>query len=139
MLRASKTNERRKMRIFKKIAEIKTDCQLSKRVPIRDVKGYLEDEFERAKVREEYIVELEDKLKLAADLRMKYDAMLVVQEKVSERVKRQDERIKKLKEELKKELEEKIKLKAKLADLRINAKKVANRKCKKTIDKPKAF
>lgn len=119
------------MSIFKKVAELKTDCQLSKQVSVRDVKGYLEDEFERAKVREEYIVELEDKLKLAADLQMKYDTMLVVQEKVSERVKRQDERIKKLKEELKKELDEKIKLKAKITDLRINAKKVESRKGKK--------
>lgn len=123
------------MRFFKKISEIKTDCQLSKRVPVRDVKGYLEDEFERAKVREEYIVELEDKLKLAAELQIKYDAMLVVQEKVSERVKRQDERIKKLKEELKKELDEKVKLKAKLTDLRINAKKVADRNSKKCSKK----
>lgn len=116
------------MNLIKKVSAIKGEMQLSKKVSVKDVKGYLEDEFERAKAREEYIVELENKLKEAAELKIKYDAMLVVQAKVSERVKRQDERIKALKEELKKELSEKVKLKAKITDLRINSKKAIAKK-----------
>lgn len=116
------------MNLIKRVSDIKGEMQLSKKVSVKDVKGYLEDEFERAKAREEYIVELENKLKEATDLQIKYDTMLVVQEKVSERVKRQDERIKALKEELKKELSEKVKLKAKITDLRINSKKAVAKK-----------
>ena len=119
------------MNLIKRASAIKGEMQLSKKVSVKDVKGYLEDEFERAKVREEYIVELENKLKEATDLKIKYDTMLVVQEKVSERVKRQDERIKALKEELEKEISEKVKLKAKITDLRINSKKAIAKKSAK--------
>lgn len=116
------------MNLIKRVSAIKGEMQLSKKVSVKDVKGYLEDEFERAKVREQYIAELENELKGAAELQIKYNAMLVVQEKISERVKRQDERIKALKEELKKELSEKVKLKAKITDLRINSKKAVAKK-----------
>lgn len=119
------------MNLIKKVSAIKGEMQLSKKVSVKDVKGYLEDEFERAKAREQYIVELENELKEAADLQIKYNTMLVVQEKISERVKRQDERIKALKEELKKELSEKVKLKAKITDLRINSKKAVAKKSAK--------
>lgn len=119
------------MNLIKRLQVVKGEMQLSKKVSVKDVKEYLEDEFERAKAREEYIVELENKLKEATDLKIKYDAMLVVQEKVSERVERQDERIKALKEELKKELSEKVNLKAKITDLRINSKKAIAKKSAK--------
>lgn len=97
--------------------------ELTKSIQVVDVKGYLQKEFDRAEEREKYIVELEDKMKEAEKISIKYDALLVVQEKTQARIERQDQRIKDLNAEIEaRKNAEKI-LRSKLVDVKVNAEK----------------
>lgn len=97
--------------------------ELTKSIQIVDVKGYLQKEFDRAEEREKYIVELEDKMKEAEKTSIKYDALLVIQEKTQTRIERQDKRIKELNAEIEaRKNAEKI-LRSKLVDVKVNAEK----------------
>ena len=97
--------------------------ELTKSIPVVDVKGYLQKEFERAEEREKYIVELEDKMKEAEKTSIKYDALLVVQEKTQSRIERQDKRIKDLNAEIEERKTAEKLLRSKLVDVRANAEK----------------
>ena len=119
------------MQIFKKLKVDKSSRPsraedrygLTKTVKITDVKGYLQKEFERAKEREEYIVAQDEKISELEQVSIKYDAMLVVQEKTQERIERQDALIKKLRDEVSKHKETEKALRAKITDIKINAEK----------------
>lgn len=127
------------MQIFKKLKVDKSSRPnqaddpygLTKAVEITDVKGYLQKEFERAKEREEYIVAQDEKINELEQVSIKYDAMLVVQEKTQERIERQDELIKKLRDDIKKHKETEKALRAKIVDIKINAEKKLKAKTQK--------
>lgn len=97
--------------------------ELTKRIQAVDVKGYLQKEFDRAEEREKYIVELEDKMKEAEKTSIKYDALLVVQEKTQERIERQDQRIKDLNAEIEARKDAEKILRSRLVDVKVNAEK----------------
>jgi hypothetical protein len=114
------------MQIFKKLKKIKGGDDrygLTKTVKITDVKGYLQKEFDRAKDREEFIEKQREKIAELEQVSIKYDAMLVVQEKTQERIERQDALIKKLRDEVSKHKETEKALRAKITDIKINAEK----------------
>lgn len=108
-----------------KVSEINPEdkYELTKSVQVVDVKGYLQKEFERAEEREAYIVELEDKMKEMEKTAIKYDALLVVQEKTQARIERQDQRIKDLNAEIEERKTTEKLLRSKLVDVRVNAEK----------------
>ena len=112
-----------KLPIIKKKEVLTEDdkYELTKKVSYTDIKGYLQNEYERANEREDYILELEEQLNKARKLELKYNAMLVVQEKTTERTKKQDEEIKNLKKELN-DYKEKVMIeKSKQTDIKFNA------------------
>ena len=114
------------MQIFKKLKKIKGGDDrygLTKTVKITDVKGYLQKEFDRAKDREEFIEKQREKIAELEQVSIKYDAMLVIQEKTQERITRQDALIKKLRDEVNKHKETEKALRAKITDIKINAEK----------------
>ncbi len=123
-------------KLFNKALEVKTDLQLAKKIDVKDIKFYLQEEYERANKREDYIEALEKKIADYKELQIKYDALLVVQENTTERVKRREDTIKSLKEKLKKEQEKNLKLKAKITEIRANAKRLVSKERSK-ISKPK--
>jgi len=95
--------------------------ELMKSVQLVDVKGYLQKEYERAAEREELIEEQSKELDEAKKLRIKYDAMLVVQQETQKRIERQDNLIKQLRE-AKNLKDDEIKLaKSKQIDIKLNA------------------
>lgn len=105
--------------------------ELTKSIPVVDVKGYLQKEFERAEEREKYIVELEDKMKEMEKTAIKYDALLVVQEKTQARIERQDQRIKDLNADIEERKTAEKLLRSKLVDVRANAeKKIKEKDCR---------
>ena len=94
---------------------------LTKEVQLKDIKYYLEQEYDRANERENNIRQLENKIIGLKETELKYNAMLVVQEKREERYNKQEETIKDLRKQvstlqdnLKKEI-------AKQTDIKINA------------------
>lgn len=105
---------------------------LAKSVKIADVKSYLQKEFDRAEKREQYIEDLEAKINDFEKLAIKYDAMLVVQEKTQARIDRQDKLIKKLRDDIAARKETEKALRAKITDITINAEKKLKAKNKKT-------
>lgn len=112
-----------KLPIIKKKEVLTEDdkYELTKKVSYTDIKGYLQNEYERANEREDYISELEERLDKARELELKYNAMLVVQEKTTERTKKQDEEIKNLKKELN-DYKKKVMIeKSKQTDIKFNA------------------
>ena len=127
------------MQIFKKLRDGKSSRPsraedrygLTKTVKITDVKGYLQKEFERAKEREEYIVAQDKKINELEQVSIKYDAMLVVQEKTQERIERQDKLIKQLRGDIEKRKETEKELRAKIVDIKINAEKKLKAKTQK--------
>lgn len=127
------------MQIFKKLKVDKSSRPnqaddpygLTKSVKITDVKGYLQKEFERAKRREEYIVAQDEKINELEQVSIKYDAMLVVQEKTQERIERQDELIKKLRDDIEKRKKTEKALRAKIVDIKINAEQKLKAKTQK--------
>lgn len=123
------------MSVFNKLQDHKTNRELSKKVEVKDIKAYLQEEYDRALEREKYIDELEVKEKEHKQLQVKYDALLVVQERVSERVKRREAKIKQLKEELAKAEADKVKLKNQIVDIKANAKRLVAEATKKSVKK----
>ena len=124
------------MQIFKRVKKCKAaedpddPYGLTKSVKITDVKGYLQKEFDRAKDREEFIEKQREKIAELEQVSIKYDAMLVVQEKTQERITRQDALIEKLRDEVNKHKETEKALRAKITDIKINAEKKLKAKAK---------
>ena len=125
------------MQLFKRIKKCKVEDPddpygLTKSVKITDVKGYLQKEFDRAKEREVFIEKQCEKINELEQVSIKYDAMLVVQEKTQERIERQDELIKKLRDDIEKHKKTEKELRAKIVDIKINAEKKLKVKTAKT-------
>lgn len=100
--------------------------ELTKAVKLCDIKGYLQNEYDRAEIRENTIKTLEKEIEELTKISIKYDALLVVQERTTERTKKQDKDIVELKNQ-KKSLKEEIKL---LNSQKIDIKTNAERKLK---------
>ena len=100
--------------------------ELTKSVKLCDIKGYLQNEYDRAEIRENTIKTLEKEIEELTKISIKYDALLVVQERTTERTKKQDKDIVELKNQ-KKSLKEEIKL---LNSQKIDIKTNAERKLK---------
>ena len=97
--------------------------ELTKSVKLVDVKGYLQEEYDRASKREEMIRELEKKIEEQNEIELKYNAMLVIQEETQKRIEKQDKLIKDLREEIKQK-DNKIKLaQSTQIDIKTNAEK----------------
>lgn len=113
-----------KFKLFKREQEQKEDPYgLLQTVSVTDVKGYLQKEFDRAKEREGVIESQHQKIIELEEIKMKYEAMLVVQEKTQERIERQDKLIKKLRVEAEEQKDVERKLRAKIVDVKANAEK----------------
>lgn len=110
--------------IIKKQKSPKNDeFGLMRKITVRDVKGYLQKEFERAAKREQEIINLEGQIGELEKVRLAYEAMLVVQEKTQERIEAQDERIKELKADIAEHKKTEQQLRAKIVDIKANAEK----------------
>lgn len=96
---------------------------LMRKITVRDVKGYLQIEFERAAKREQEIINLEGQIGELEKIKLSYEAMLVVQEKTQKRIEAQDERIKKLKADIAEHKKTEQELRAKIVDIKANAEK----------------
>lgn len=113
-----------------KIKQLEDKYELTTKVELRDIKGYLQNEYDRAEEREASIKILESKIDDLEKIKLKYDALLVVQERTTERTERLDEEIKELKEQ-KTILKEQIKnLNAEKIDIKVNAEKKLKEKDK---------
>lgn len=113
-----------KFKLFKREQEKEEDPYgLLQTISVTDVKGYLQKEFDRAKEREGVIEDQHQKIIELEEIKIKYEAMLVVQEKTQERIERQDELIKKLRVEAEKQKDVERKLRAKIVDVKANAEK----------------
>ena len=113
-----------KLKLFKREQEKEEDPYgLLQTISVTDVKGYLQKEFDRAKEREGMIEDQHQKIIELEEIKIKYEAMLVVQEKTQERIQRQDELIKKLRAEAEKQKDVERKLRAKIVDVKANAEK----------------
>lgn len=104
---------------------------LTQKVELTDVKGYLQKEFDRAAEREMEIAKLEKRIVELEATKLKYEAMLVVQEKTQERIERQDKRIKELKEDIEKRKKTETQLRARITDIKVNAEKKLKAKSRK--------
>lgn len=110
--------------IIKKQKSPKNDeFGLMRRITVRDVKGYLQIEFERAAKREQEIINLEGQIGELEKIKLAYEAMLVVQEKTQKRIEAQDERIEKLKADIAEHKKTEQELRAKIVDIKANAEK----------------
>lgn len=110
----------------KKIKQLEDKYELTTKVELKDIKSYLQDEYDRAEQRELTIKSLENKIDDLEKTKFKYDALLVVQERTKERTNRLDNNIVELKDKNKK-LKEQIKsLNSEKIDIRINAEKKLN-------------
>ena len=109
--------------LAKKKENNKDKYQLTTSVKLCDVKGYLQNEYDRANERESNIKELENQIEDLKKIELKYQAMLVIQEETTKRTRRQDEDIKDLKEKIKSKTEEIKVLNSKQIDIKINAEK----------------
>lgn len=97
--------------------------ELMRTVQVADIKGILEQEYQRSKVQEEKILELNNQIIELKKTEMSYHAMLVVQEQTAKRTERLQETIDNLLKE-RNDLTEKIKVQdAKMFDIRLNAEK----------------
>ena len=95
--------------------------ELTKSVKLVDVKGYLQNEYDRASEREGIIQTLEARIEELNLISLKYDAMLVVQQETQKRVEKQDALIKEMREKIRQKDNE-IKLaKSKQIDIKVNA------------------
>lgn len=95
--------------------------ELTKSVKLVDVKGYLQQEYERANVRENIIADLENEIEELTNISIKYDAMLVVQQETQKRIEKQDNLIKELREKIKNKDEELKLANSKQIDIKVNA------------------
>ena len=110
------------MKLLEKVKQnVKDKYELTKSVKLVDVKGYLQKEYDRASIREKEIRNLEKQIEAMQELQLKYDAMLVVQEKTQKRIQELDDRILEYRATLKEKNEEIKLLKSKSIDLKINA------------------
>lgn len=113
-----------KFKLFKRKQEKNEDPYgLLQTISVTDVKGYLQKEFDRAKEREAMIEDQHQKIIELEEIKIKYEAMLVVQEKTQERIERQDKLIKNLRAKAKEQKEVERKLRAKIVDVKANAEK----------------
>lgn len=103
--------------------ELKDKYELTKSVKIADVKQYLKNEYDRAAEREALIAQLEDKIEKGKTIEAKYDAMLVVQEETTKRIKTQDKSIKEYRAKIDKLSDEIKLLNSKMFDIKANAEK----------------
>lgn len=95
--------------------------ELTKSVKLVDVKGYLQNEYDRASKREEEISTLEEKIEELTQIQIKYDAMLVIQAETQKRIEKQDNRIFDLKKKIA-EMTDKLKLaNSKSIDIKVNS------------------
>lgn len=109
--------------LVKRKEDLDDKYELTKSVKLVDVKGYLQNEYDRASEREEMIRELEKKIEEQNEIELKYNAMLVIQEETQKRIERQDKLIKDLREEIK-QRDDKIKLsQSAQIDIKVNAEK----------------
>lgn len=105
---------------------------LMQTIKVTDVKGYLQKEFERAEEREAFIEEQFERIKKLEAINVKYEALLVVQDKTQKRIERLDATIKKLREDLEKSKTTEKALRAKIVDIKANAeRKLGELKAKK--------
>lgn len=109
--------------LTKKKENSKDKYQLTASVKLCDVKGYLQNEYDRANERESNIKKLENQIEELKKIELKYQAMLVIQEETTKRTQRQDEDIKDLKKKIKSKNEEIKILNSKQIDIKINAEK----------------
>lgn len=109
------------MNLIEKIKSKKDKYELTKSVKIADIKEYLQNEYDRASVREETITRLEYEIEQYKILEQKYNAMLIVQEKTTERTKKLDSTIKELRDRVSAKNDEITLLKSKQSDIKINA------------------
>ena len=109
--------------LVKRKENLDENYELTKSVKLVDVKGYLQEEYDRASKREEMIRELEKKIEEQNETELKYNAMLVIQEETQKRIERQDKLIKDLREEIKQK-DDKIKLsQSQQIDIKANSEK----------------
>lgn len=94
----------------------------TKNIPVKDVKTYLKEEYDRAFEREELINTLQQRIEEFQKMEQKYNALLVIQDKKEERYKKQEENLIEEKKKTKKEKENNVKLSAKIADVMNNCK-----------------
>lgn len=109
------------MGIIKNFKDKKDKYALTKSVKIADIKQYLQNEYDRASVREDTINRLENDIERYKIIEQKYNAMLVVQEKTTERTKRLDETIQELRNKVKSKNDEITLLYSRQTDIKINA------------------
>lgn len=96
---------------------------LTKSVQLPDIKQYLQDEFVRAAKREDEIQELENQIQELQEIKLKYDAMLVVQVETKKRIENQDKKIEYYRQKILEKEEEIKTLSAEKIDIKINAEK----------------
>ena len=101
--------------------ELKDKYELTKSVKITDVKGYLQKEYDRAEKREELIKNYENQINELKQIEIKYDALLVIQERTQARIEKQDNEIKDYRSKIEKLTNNEKLLKAKNVDIKINA------------------
>lgn len=75
-------------------------------VSVPDIKGFLVQEFERSKGMQSIIDDLEEKLEIANEVKIKYDAAMVTIDEYSKRLDAADDKIFKAQEKLKEERED---------------------------------
>lgn len=109
------------MNLIEKIKSKKDKYELTKSVKIADIKEYLQNEYDRASIREDTITKLEKDIEQYKILEQKYNAMLIIQEKTTERTKKLDSTIKELRDKVSSKNDEITLLKSKQSDIKINA------------------
>lgn len=67
-----------KLKLFKKEQEKEDPYGLLQTVSVTDIKGYLQKDFDRAKEREKMIEDQHQKIIDLEEIKIKYEAMLVV-------------------------------------------------------------
>ena len=109
------------MKIFKK-KEKEYLPDLVRQIEIPDIKRYLQEEYQRAQIRENFIKDLEEKIVEYELTEQKYNALLVVQEETSKRTLRLDNDITEYRDKINKLKDENKILKAENTTIQINYK-----------------
>ena len=115
--------------------KLNDEYELTKSVKITDVKGYLQKEYDRAEEREETIKKYENQIMELKQTEIKYDALLVVQERTQQRIEKQDSEIENYRSKIEELTNNEKLLRAKITDIKINAEK----KLKEKDDEIKAL
>lgn len=90
-------------------------------VPIRDIKEYLVDEFDKSRSLEEQLIEKEEKIDALKITENKYKATLATLDEYSKRLEKKDNRIEEVKRKVELKQKEIDDLNEKVNDLKINA------------------